>query len=154
MKKIESLIIPGIPISQGRPRLARSGHCFDPNARQKKDVRAIMCELWKEPKVESAHVSFIFCMPIPKGMLKKGMNLKRHGKKPDVDNLMKFYLDCLTGIAWEDDSCVSIAGAIKIYSNTPRTIVGILETSLSLDLLHDAQSDEQSCQQICCQHDF
>lgn len=133
MNKI--ITIPGIPISQGRPRLARSGHCFDPNAKQKKQVKDFLKTQWQMKKLDGAHVTFIFCMPIPKAALKKKLDLSIQRKKPDVDNLVKFYLDCLTGIAWEDDSCVSLGGAVKVYSGSPKTIINIEEQAPSLDAL-------------------
>jgi len=51
----------------------------------------------------------------------------KHVKKPDVDNLIKLYLDVLSGIAFEDDNCVSLGSAIKIYSLMPKTVITICE---------------------------
>ena len=60
-------------------------------------------------------------------MANKG--LFKHLKKPDVDNLVKLYLDVLSGIVFEDDNCVSLGFAIKIYSPDPKTIMYIEETT-------------------------
>lgn len=46
--------------------------------------------------------------------------LLKHAKKPDVDNLIKLYMDVLTGIVWHDDNCVSLGSAVKVYSSKPR----------------------------------
>lgn len=54
-------------------------------------------------------------------------NLK-HVKKPDVDNLVKLYLDVLSGLVFEDDNCVSLGTCIKVYSDNPKTIIYIEET--------------------------
>lgn len=51
-------------------------------------------------------------------------NLK-HVKKPDVDNLIKLYLDVVSGIAIEDDNCVSLGQAVKVYSSKPRVEIYI-----------------------------
>ena len=72
-------------------------------------------------------------MPIPKSLSKKDRSdaeagYLKHIKKPDVDNLIKLYLDVLTGIAIEDDNCVAIGSAIKVYSIRPRTEIYIEET--------------------------
>lgn len=72
-------------------------------------------------------------MPIPKSMPKKERALAeqgnfKHVKKPDVDNLIKLYLDVLSGLAFEDDNCVSLGYAIKAYSVIPRTDIYIEET--------------------------
>jgi Holliday junction resolvase RusA-like endonuclease len=58
----------------------------------------------------------------------------KHVKKPDVDNLIKLYLDVLSGIAIEDDNCVSLGGAIKVYSHSPKTVIYIEETQRILSL--------------------
>ena len=78
-------------------------------------------------------------MPIPKSMSKKDRvdadkGVLKHVKKPDVDNLMKLYLDCLSDIAFKDDSQVSIGSAIKVYSKHPKTIIYIEETSKNLTI--------------------
>jgi len=51
----------------------------------------------------------------------------KHVKKPDVDNLLKLYLDVLTTVAYEDDNCVSLGHAIKVYSAKPRVVIYITE---------------------------
>lgn len=72
-------------------------------------------------------------MPIPKSMSKRerGDAVKgflKHVKKPDVDNLIKLYLDVLSGTAITDDNAVSIGTAIKVYSSRPRVEIHIEET--------------------------
>jgi len=76
---------------------------------------------------------FWFYMPIPKSMSKKDRvhaltGSLKHAKKPDVDNLIKLYLDVLSGIAIKDDNSVSIGSAIKVYSGKPRVEIYIEET--------------------------
>ena len=48
-----------------------------------------------------------------------------HSTKPDIDNLIKFVLDCGNGIAWSDDKKITSIKATKIYSNEPKTIIHI-----------------------------
>lgn len=72
-------------------------------------------------------------MPIPKSLSKKErsdaeLGHLKHIKKPDVDNLVKLYLDVLSGIAFDDDNRVSLGQAIKVYSPTPKTVIYIEET--------------------------
>jgi len=52
----------------------------------------------------------------------------KHIKKPDVDNLIKLYLDVLSGTALNDDNAVSIGTAVKVYSSRPRVEIYIEET--------------------------
>lgn len=73
-------------------------------------------------------------MPIPKSMSKAERTLAlkgnlKHVKKPDVDNLVKLYLDVLSGIVFDDDNCVSLGMCIKVYSDTPKTVIYIEETN-------------------------
>jgi Holliday junction resolvase RusA-like endonuclease len=83
-------------------------------------------------------------MPIPKSMPKKERTealagMLKHVKKPDVDNLVKLYLDVLSGIAIPDDNCVSLGTAVKLYSITPKTVIYIEETQkiLTLDEVYE-----------------
>ena len=76
-------------------------------------------------------------MPIPKSMSRKERDIAekgnlKHLKKPDVDNLIKLYLDVLSELVFEDDNCVSIGQAIKIYSQSPKTVIYIQETNAEL----------------------
>ncbi len=60
---------------------------------------------------------------------KANLSVLKHVKKPDVDNLIKLYLDVLTGLAFADDNCVSIGSAVKVYGLKPRTEIYIEETT-------------------------
>lgn len=107
--------------------------CFDAQARDKKLLRLVIQDKletleneWVMP--EYAVCNFIFYMPIPKSLPKNDRDLAekemlRHAKKPDVDNLCKLYLDVMTGLILQDDNCVSIGRALKIYSPNPRTVI-------------------------------
>lgn len=136
------IVINGNPIAQARMRLfSRGGKsaCFDPQGRDKalikRDIRQFIDENFDDYKFPSCpQVSFIFHMPIPKFMLasKKKyarLNQLKHTSKPDVDNLIKLYFDCINDIAIQDDSKASIGFAVKFYSEDPKTIIYIKETS-------------------------
>ena len=135
------IILPGEPISQARMRHRSTGSfvlTYDPNAKEKKEVRHFLqkhaTSFFKFPRI-----SFIFEMPIPKSLPKKTIKLYqsttvKHTKKPDIDNLIKFYLDCLDGIFFEGDQHVSLGPSYKVYSNNPQTIIVIDETSQNLTL--------------------
>lgn len=60
--------------------------------------------------------------------------LYKHRKKPDVDNLVKLYLDVLTSTAINDDNSVSLGFAVKVYSSTPKTVIYIEETDKILTM--------------------
>jgi Holliday junction resolvase RusA-like endonuclease len=68
-------------------------------------------------------------MPKPKSWSKTRLE-SAEGKsvitKPDCDNIAKFYLDVLNGIAYDDDRQVSCLWCRKIYSDNPRVEIQIL----------------------------
>ena len=49
---------------------------------------------------------------------KEEMHLKPAPIKPDVDNVIKLYLDALNGLAYKDDAQVVSISAYKIYDYT------------------------------------
>lgn len=109
--------------------------CFDPQSRDKVVVRRFISEYMVDKDFQIPNypkVNFWFWMPIPKSMSKADKEYAereelRHVKKPDVDNLIKFYLDVMTGLLLHDDNCVMIGKAMKIYSRNPRTTIFIEE---------------------------
>lgn len=128
------LILPGEPIAQARVRVFKRGNkvmTFDPQSALKKELKdKVRDQLegmnWTPPEFPRA--MFWFYMPIPKSMRKADRQLAlkevvKHVKKPDVDNLIKLYLDVLTGTAINDDNAVSIGTAIKVYSMNPCTVI-------------------------------
>lgn len=133
------LVFPGDPVPQQRPRLYRRGSqniVFDPNSREKNQFKLIAQEQmekldnWQMPEYPRIH--FWFYMPIPKSMDSKSKpfaekEILKHNKKPDIDNLIKLYLDVIVDVALRDDNCVSIGRAIKLYSPHPRTEMFIEE---------------------------
>lgn len=73
-----------------------------------------------------------------KQRLEANTGLLKHLKKPDIDNLIKLYLDVLVGTVLEDDNCVSLGQAIKIYSPIPRTVIFVEEMEETINL-HETQ---------------
>jgi Holliday junction resolvase RusA-like endonuclease len=68
-----------------------------------------------------------FYMPIPKSATKKQLReIEKHPKhyrKPDIDNLLKFSLDCLNGELFKDDSLIWSLNALKGYHTEPGTYI-------------------------------
>ncbi len=48
-----------------------------------------------------------------------------HIKRPDLDNIIKFYLDALEGVCYDKDENVCVIQAKKIYSYKPRVEIEI-----------------------------
>ena len=116
----------GNPIAQQRPRFARRGThvaCYDAQSKLKEGYRwQIKSQFREKPLTTPLALDLIFFMPIPKstsGIKKRQMSngIIAHTKKPDLDNMCKFILDCLNKLAFDDDSQIVEIRAKKIYSN-------------------------------------
>ena len=131
------ITIDGDPECQTRMRftsIGGFGRAYDPKAKQKARIREILRCKAALQDYEYPRISFLFYMPIPSGVSKKQRNLMlgekvKHVKKPDVDNLVKLYLDCMDGIVFERDQKVSLGLCVKLYSESPRTVIVINETT-------------------------
>lgn len=129
------IIIPGIPIQQSRPRYYQCKgvvNVYDPQAKEKNIIKKLLLSL-DEKQFNYPRISFIFQMPICKSTRKKDLPLYnsgivKHTKKPDVDNLIKFYLDCMDGIFFTGDQIVSLGPCMKLYNPNPKTVIWIEET--------------------------
>lgn len=120
----------GEPIAKMRPRLGKK-FTYDPQKKLKD------CCIWQlkslyrgEAILGPLGLDFIFFMPIPSSTSKlkqrqMDTGLISHTKKPDLDNLLKFYLDCMNGIIFHDDAQVSSIKCKKIYSTKTGTCIRI-----------------------------
>lgn len=122
----------GDPIPQKRPRFSRAQNfvrCYDAQQKIKQGFQwQIKSQFREEPLTIPLAVDLVFFMPIPtslSGIKKRQManGVIPHMVKPDLDNLVKFTLDCLNLIAYEDDKQISELRAKKIYSNKPGTLI-------------------------------
>lgn len=141
------LIIPGVPVPQARMKHSnRRGFVttYDPKAKEKVSIRLHLTNQLstdlnnlEDNPIDYPRISFLFHMPIPSSIRKRDVDLYnsgtlKHDKKPDVDNLIKLYLDCLDGIAIYGDQKVSLGPCLKVYHPEPKTIIWIHETSQKL----------------------
>lgn len=62
-------------------------------------------------------ISLVYIFPRPQRLKRKKdpPGLLPHVSKPDIDNIDKFYLDCLTGIAFADDNQIFQIESKKLY---------------------------------------
>lgn len=132
------IVIPGVPLAQKRHRhwLSRNGKVliYDPLAREKalikREIKKVIPQNFELLKDQG--IAFHFYMRIPLATPKKKLDIYRserlyHCSMPDVDNLIKLYLDCLKNVVLEDDRGVSITEAYKVYSPNPRTVITLFE---------------------------
>jgi len=126
MERSQKFIVEGEPIPLQRARRARNIF-YDPQFRAKQNFSWIVKRALEpfEPISSPIKMKVEFHMPIPKSLsLKKRISLINHPhtKTKDIDNLCKFLFDALNKIVWEDDCLIWNVQAIKIYSETPKTV--------------------------------
>ena len=108
-------------IAQKRHRFAR-GFVYDPSAKDKKIAyKEIKEQFTGEPYTDALRITFTFNIKRPKSHWNK-YSLKPsapiyHTKRPDIDNYVKFYIDCMNKLFYLDDSQVIELSAKKIYND-------------------------------------
>lgn len=126
------LTIDGLPIPWTPSRITRTRHAFNPKYREKEYAQWQIQAQWNQAKISApVELDITFHMPIPSGTskIKKTQMLNgiiRHIKRPDVDNLSKFAIDCIKGIVLDDDNQVFKLSAEKIYGLVPKTVIKII----------------------------
>lgn len=132
--------IPGNPIPQKRtrskvfPGMKHAIH-YDSQAGDKQNVQWMLKkekELNNLTCTETLKVNITFHIPYPKKLNTSEINAVEwgfddHVAKPDLDNLAKFYLDCMNGIVYKDDCQIKNLFLKKRYSKNPRTVIEIKE---------------------------
>lgn len=130
-----NLTIEGIPVAWA----AHQGYgstSYNPRAKEREQYRWHIKSAYKGhycqklPLACPVIVYVVYNLPIPKAMSKvrRDEMLKdiiKHTKRPDLDNLNKFLLDCLKTIVFEDDSQVVSLFSQKMYGEKPKTIITV-----------------------------
>lgn len=126
----------GKPVAKARPRITRQGFAYTPQKTVNYEnlVRyTFQSEFPTHEPYENlieANITAIF--EVPKSYSKKKTKelLETHNNydhKPDCDNLAKIILDSLNGIAYKDDSQVTILHINKEYGKQAKVIVELKE---------------------------
>jgi len=131
------IVYPGEPQSQTRHRHTSRGgfvRTYDPKSKDKQKFIDFVKESYSFEKINGmVEVVIQADFSIPKSFSKKKTAVvdgQHRPKKPDVDNIAKFYLDSLNGIAYNDDSQIVDLQVIKRYSILPLTTITIQEVLL------------------------
>ena len=108
-------------IAQKRHRYAR-GFVYDPSSKDKKiAIQQIKEQFTGKPYTDALKIRFVFHIKRPKAHQNK-YSLKKtapvyHTKRPDIDNFVKFYMDCMNKLVYLDDSQVIEIYAKKEYDD-------------------------------------
>ena len=132
-------IIPGNPIPKARPRFGRF-KVYDPQGDVKHECKCAFRKQMLQNGIEMVKNRLLIvdlelytCIPnkAPKRISNAiSMNEQQgirtyHGKRPDIDNYIKFYLDAMNEVVYYDDGCICRVPAEKFYSTNPRTEITI-----------------------------
>ena len=133
-----SFEIAGKPMSKQRPRMTKKGFVYTPKETiaYENYIKCVFQNKYPSHEpftgIVEADIKAIF--PVPKSYSKKKTKelLETHDNythKPDLDNIAKIVLDSLNGIAYRDDSQVTILHLNKEYGVQPKVIVKLEEKS-------------------------
>lgn len=141
------IVIPGPPIPKARPKFHAAGKyqkAYDPQNALKQQVALLV-----KPQISGFFsITTALCVKMtlhiaaPKILRsserkRHSWGLLNHTSKPDLDNLIKFYLDMLNGIAFEDDRQIVELHVKKIYSKVEQTVIDIMPARPADDELEE-----------------
>lgn len=127
-----SFFVPGAPVPQARPRVARNGGVYEPpkcteyKFLVREIAKAKMAKMRLPPMQGEITCKIEFHMPIPASWPKYRKETAKgspHISRPDIDNLQKAVLDALNGIVYADDGQVFSVEICKRYSDSPGTVI-------------------------------
>ena len=140
-KDVLSFTVIGNPNTLQRHRFSNvTRKMYNPSAKKQKDFRSLVRKnlqmdeqnvpFFKEGTYLS--ISLVFKMQRPKNhfsrsdpetkKLKKNAPTLYHVARKDLDNMIKFVLDSLNGLLYEDDSHIATINACKIYTNEDNNV--------------------------------
>lgn len=126
------ITIPGKPMAKGRPRMTKYGHTYTPGKTIEYEnfVRLAFMEKYKnyDPYDGKIKATIKAVFDIPKSYTKKKRtelleSSNNYVSKPDCDNIAKIILDSLNGIAYKDDSQITILCVSKEYGSQSKVEV-------------------------------
>lgn len=131
------LEIPGVPKALKRHRMTKKGWSYDPSKKDKQDfIAKIPVESRKIPLKGEIVLFMVFTMPRPKKHYRTGKYShvlksnapENHVIRPDIDNLLKFVMDCLVDAGVIKDDCQVCAVQMeKLYGEEPNTTIMLKE---------------------------
>ena len=133
--------VEGTPIGKGRPKFARRGNFVSTYTPTKtRDYETLIAEAARQAMgslkpLKTPVAAYIYItVPIPQSYSKKRTEAclsgsERPCKKPDIDNIIKAFLDSMNGIVYDDDTQV-----ISLHSHKNYGLVGMVEVLVKEEL--------------------
>lgn len=131
--------VKGVPQGKGRPRFRRAGNFVttysDAKTKAYEELIRVMARIALGPARPSegpVSVDLYIRCPIPLSYPHKRLkaclaNEELPTKKPDIDNVIKVFLDAMNGVVYKDDTQVIRVSAKKAYSSIPGVDVCVVE---------------------------
>ena len=130
------LIIPGEPHVLNRPRFTTAGgfsRAYDSQKSEKNEVIFLMLHSLGRQLPSEDHLIITLQFYLKPSQSDVDANLKawgmKHNSSKDLDNMIKFYLDCGNGVLWKDDKQIIKIIAERKFSSIPKTVIKIEELS-------------------------
>ena len=133
--------VEGTPVGKGRPKFARRGNfvsTYTPTkTRDYEDLIKLAAKqaMGSSEPLKTPVAAYIYItVPIPQSYPKKRFKaclegLERPCKKPDLDNILKCFLDAMNNIVYDDDTQVVSLHGTKVYGT-----VGMVEVLVKEDM--------------------
>jgi Holliday junction resolvase RusA-like endonuclease len=127
-----TVVIDGVAVAAGRPRMTRQGFAFTPQKTRKFQAHArLVAQLvmdGRPPIVHPVHLKAVIELPIPTSWSKRRdaaalAGAIRPTSRPDLDNYLKGATDALSGIVVADDSLIVEIAATKQYGRDPKIVL-------------------------------
>ena len=123
MSNSRTFIIPGKPIPWKRAGYANGTfYCQQKHSKLNTGIyihNQHNGELFTGPL--ALDITFYFPMPLTQKKKWDELRLKHHCFRPDLDNLLKYYLDIFSGLLFEDYCSIAQINARKLYDDVSRT---------------------------------
>lgn len=116
-----TFVIPGNPSQRSRHKQYTQGRVWDDYKLEAFNISRLLEDQMggSEPLSGPLALEFIFFLPRPRGMAVKPNSYSI--SKPNVDNMMRMYLNCFEGIVFSGSQHVASLKASKLYDSTART---------------------------------
>jgi len=133
--------VEGTPVGKGRPKFARRGNfvtAYTPTKTRTYEsliAEAARKAMGSSEPLETPVAAYIYIVvPVPQSYPKKRRDaclngLERPTKKPDIDNIVKAFLDSMNGIVYKDDTQV-----VNLHSTKNYGTVGLVEVMVKEDI--------------------
>ena len=134
--------VEGTPVGKGRPKFARRGNfvtAYTPTKTRTYEfliAEAAKAAMGASEPLKTPVAAYIYItVPIPQSYPKKRTaacldGSERPCKKPDIDNIIKAFLDSMNGIVYDDDTQV-----VSLHSTKRYGTVGMVEILVKEELI-------------------